>query len=74
MRISDLICGQVAGFRRALIYDDEIATGGSVRELSRLLVKGGVEEIIVICTHGVFTRGALDAPGRHPTGHRNRDH
>jgi ribose-phosphate pyrophosphokinase len=43
-----------------LIYDDEIATGGSIDELSRVLINEGVEEITVVCTHGVFTRGGLE--------------
>lgn len=51
---------QVSGFRRALIHDDEIATGGTIIELSRLLRGYGLEEVIVICTHGVFLRGALE--------------
>lgn len=57
--ISTTISKNIEGFRRALIYDDEIATGGSVIELSRLLVLSGVEEIAIICTHGLFTRNAL---------------
>jgi ribose-phosphate pyrophosphokinase len=60
VRISGLIGKQVLGFRRAIIYDDEVATGSSVIELSRTLVKSGIEDICVVCTHGVFTRGALD--------------
>ena len=59
VRIGDLIMKQVKGFRRVLIYDDEIATGGSVTELCRLLVEGGIEEIYVICTHGLFINNAL---------------
>jgi ribose-phosphate pyrophosphokinase len=43
-----------------IIYDDEIATGGSIHELSRVLIEEGVEEITVVCTHGVFTRGGLE--------------
>src|SRR5512135_2355309 len=43
--IGDLIGKQVAGFERAIIYDDEIATGGSVITLSRYLVRSGVKEI-----------------------------
>jgi ribose-phosphate pyrophosphokinase len=50
----------VRGHKHALVYDDEIATGGSILELSRLLVDEGVEDILVVCTHGVFTRGGLD--------------
>jgi len=60
VRISGLVGNSVRGHKRALVYDDEIATGGSILELSRLLVNEGVEEILVMCTHGVFTRGGLD--------------
>jgi ribose-phosphate pyrophosphokinase len=57
--ISGLVGNQVRGHKRALIYDDEIATGGSILELSRLLIAEGVEDILVICTHGVFSRDGL---------------
>lgn len=60
VRISGLVGNQVKGHKRALVYDDEIATGGSILELSRLLIEEGVEEILVMCTHGVFTRGGLE--------------
>ena len=60
VRISGLVGSTVRGHKRALVYDDEIATGGSILELSRLLVAEGVEDILVVCTHGVFTRGGLD--------------
>jgi ribose-phosphate pyrophosphokinase len=60
VRISGLVGNQVRGHKKALIYDDEIATGGSIAELSRVLVNEGVEEITVVCTHGVFTRGGLE--------------
>jgi ribose-phosphate pyrophosphokinase len=49
----------VAGFERAIIYDDEIATGGSVITLSRMLIKGGIKKIYTICTHGLFFGDAL---------------
>ena len=58
--ISGLVGNQVQGHKRALIYDDEIATGGSILELSRVLIGEGIEDIRVICTHGVFSRGGLD--------------
>lgn len=58
--ISGLVGNQVRGHKRALIYDDEIATGGSIHELSRVLIDEGVEEIVVICTHGVFSHGGLE--------------
>lgn len=50
---------QVRGYRRALIYDDEIATGATVLEMCRALAGQGLEEISVICTHGVFSGAAL---------------
>ncbi|MCK6540265.1 MAG: ribose-phosphate pyrophosphokinase [Anaerolineales bacterium] len=60
VKISGLVGSPVRGHRRALVYDDEIATGGSIAELSRVLINEGVEEITVVCTHGVFTRGGLE--------------
>lgn len=58
--ISGLVGNQVRGHKRALIYDDEIATGGSILELSRVLIGEGIEDIRVVCTHGVFSRGGLE--------------
>jgi ribose-phosphate pyrophosphokinase len=58
--IRGLVGSQVRGHKRALIYDDEISTGGSIHELSRMLVEEGIEEMLIVCTHGVFTRGGLE--------------
>ena len=58
--ISGVVGSQVKGHKRALIYDDEIATGGSILELSRMLIEEGVEDIKVLCTHGVFSRNGLE--------------
>lgn len=58
--ISGLVGKTVRGFKHAIIYDDEVATGSSVVELSHVLVANEVERITVVCTHGVFTAGALD--------------
>jgi ribose-phosphate pyrophosphokinase len=55
-----VVGNQIRGHKRALIYDDEIATGGSIAELSRILIEEGIQEILVVCTHGVFTRGGLE--------------
>lgn len=60
VKISGLVGNQVKGHKRALIYDDEISTGGSIAELTRVLIAEGVKEIMVMCTHGVFTRGGLE--------------
>ena len=59
VRIGGLIRRQVRGFEHALVYDDEIATGGSVAELSYLLVESGIRRITLICTHGLFLGDAL---------------
>jgi ribose-phosphate pyrophosphokinase len=59
VQIGDLITKQVAGFTRAIIYDDEIATGGSVITLSRFLVNSGIKDIYTVCTHGLFFNNAL---------------
>src|SRR5512141_670838 len=66
VRISSLVGNQVKGHKCALVYDDEIATGGSIDELSRVLIDEGIEDIIVTCTHGVFTRGGLERLGEIP--------
>lgn len=58
--ISGIVGQQVRGCKRALVYDDEIATGGSIIELSRLLIEQDIEEICLACTHGVFVRGGLE--------------
>ncbi len=60
VRITGIVGEQVRGCERAIIYDDEIATGGSILEMSRVLLDRGVQEIWIACTHGVFTHGALD--------------
>jgi ribose-phosphate pyrophosphokinase len=60
VHISGLVGDQVRGHKHAIIYDDEIATGGSILELSRVLLETGIEEMLVVCTHGVFTRGGLE--------------
>lgn len=60
VHISEMITKQVEGFKRVIIYDDEIATGGSVIKLCKLLMKGQVEDIIIICTHGIFINNALE--------------
>ncbi|MBI4769854.1 MAG: ribose-phosphate pyrophosphokinase [Chloroflexi bacterium] len=59
VRISGLV-GLVEVCRRALIYDDEIASGASVLALGRVLIEHGVEQISAVCTHGVFTGDALE--------------
>ncbi len=49
----------VHGFRRALIYDDEIATGSTVLMISKYLIDCGIKELLLVCTHGVFSGNSL---------------
>jgi ribose-phosphate pyrophosphokinase len=58
--IRGMVGEQVRGKKRALIYDDEIATGGTILEISKLLLAEGIQEIWLACTHGVFVRNALE--------------
>jgi len=63
--VIDSIVGDVTG-RRAIILDDEIATGGSILELLERLRDFGCEEAAVACTHGLFTGKAVDRLRGHP--------
>ena len=70
-RIDDshvIIDGIVGDVRKemAIVTDDEIATGNSTLEMLNLLEREGVERALVVCTHGVFTHGALDRLVAHP--------
>jgi len=58
--ITGLVKEQLRGCKRALLYDDEIANGGSILELTKILLGLDIEEIWVTCTHGVFAKGAID--------------
>jgi ribose-phosphate pyrophosphokinase len=58
--ITGIVREQLKGKKCALLYDDEISTGGSILELSRILINLNIEEIYVTCTHGVFANHALE--------------
>lgn len=46
--------------RKAIIIDDEIATGGTMVKMSETLRdRYGVEEIFLACTHGIFSGSAV---------------
>jgi ribose-phosphate pyrophosphokinase len=60
VRISSIVGERVCDCKRVLVYDDEIATGGTIVEVTRLLVEQGIEEIWLTCTHGVFVSGSLE--------------
>ena len=59
VHLTGIVGADLNRYQRALIYDDEIATGGTILEMADALVKAGIPEIWVVCTHGVFVRGGL---------------
>ena len=62
--VIDAIVGDVEG-RRAIVLDDEIATGGSIVELLERLAERGCTEAAIACTHGLFVGKALDRLREH---------
>ena len=56
------VIGEVKG-RKALIFDDEIATGGSILEVVKALESLGVREIEAACVHGVLSGKAVERLG-----------
>lgn len=63
--VIDSIVGDVSG-RRAIILDDEIATGGSMVELMDRLKDAGATSAAVVCTHGLFSGKAVERLRGHP--------
>ncbi|QNE22109.1 ribose-phosphate pyrophosphokinase [Kribbella qitaiheensis] len=64
--VIDAIVGDVAG-KRAIILDDEIATGGSIIELLDRLKDIGCTEAAVATTHGLFAGKAVERLRSHPS-------
>jgi ribose-phosphate pyrophosphokinase len=64
-RISDLdvkqglVVGDVKG-RDAIVFDDEISTGGTIIATVKTLVRAGVRDVYVGATHAVFCGPAVD--------------
>jgi ribose-phosphate pyrophosphokinase len=63
--VIDAIVGDVAG-KKAIVLDDEIATGGSIVELLERLREQGCREAAVACTHGLFVGKAVERLRGHP--------
>ena len=63
--VIDAIVGDVTG-KRAIVLDDEIATGGSIVELLDKLADCGCTEAAVACTHGLFVGKAVTRLRDHP--------
>jgi ribose-phosphate pyrophosphokinase len=64
--VIDAIVGDVRG-KRAIVLDDEIATGGSIIELLDRLEMLGCSEVAVACTHGLFAGKAVERLRSHPS-------
>jgi ribose-phosphate pyrophosphokinase len=63
--VIDSIVGDVHG-KRAIILDDEIATGGSMLELLDHLADEGCPEAAIACVHGLFAGKAMQRLRDHP--------
>jgi len=57
--VIDSIVGDVTG-RKAIVIDDEIATGGSIIELLDKLEEYGCQQASICTTHGLFTGRAVE--------------
>jgi ribose-phosphate pyrophosphokinase len=58
VEIEDIV-GNVEG-KHAIVFDDEIANGGTIVETVKLLRNRGVTGVTVACTHGVFSGPAIE--------------
>lgn len=63
--VIDAIVGDVRD-KRAIVLDDEIATGGSILELLERLAEEGCRDAAVACTHGIFAGRAVERLRGHP--------
>ncbi len=54
------VIGDIDG-KDALLFDDEVLTGGSMIEAMRALKQRGARRIMAGCTHGIFSQRALEA-------------
>jgi ribose-phosphate pyrophosphokinase len=63
--VIDRIVGDVTG-RNVILLDDEIANGGTVLEMLRLLREQHAGGVTVACTHGLFTGSAIERLAAQP--------
>ena len=57
--VIERIVGDVEG-KRVIVLDDEIANGGTILELLRLLRERDATSFTIACTHGLFTNSAIE--------------
>ena len=53
------IIGDIVG-KNVIVFDDEIATGGSIVAIVELLRQNDVKHVTLACTHGVFSGPAIE--------------
>ena len=53
------VVGEVRG-KDAIIFEDEVATGGTLVESARTLQRAGAKRVIAAATHGVLVGNAID--------------
>jgi ribose-phosphate pyrophosphokinase len=46
--------------KRVVIVDDIISTGGTLAKAARILYEVGAKEVVAVCSHGLFVKGAAD--------------
>lgn len=63
--VIESIVGDVAG-KKAIVLDDEIATGGSIIEIVDRIMDFGATEAAVVCTHGLFSGNAVERLSNNP--------
>jgi ribose-phosphate pyrophosphokinase len=63
--VIDQIVGDVTS-RNVILLDDEIANGGTILEMLRLLRERHVGNVVVACTHGLFTGSAIERLAAQP--------
>ena len=64
--VIDAIVGDVRS-KRAIVLDDEIATGGSIIELLDRLAEQDCQSAAIACTHGLFANKAMPRLHEHPS-------
>lgn len=57
--ISTSVIGDIEG-KNALIFDDEVATAGSIIETAEVIKRFGAKDIYVGCTHGILAGPAIE--------------
>ena len=62
--VIDAIVGNVQG-RNVIVLDDEIANGGTIVEILKKLHEFRAKQIVVACTHGLFTGNAISRLSGH---------